>query len=106
MTTLQKITQAIKNLTPTAEWVLRGDQYEGIEWHSTDIEIPTKEAIETEIARIEQEHINTEYQRLRQYPSLGDQLDMLWHELNTSGNLSTSGTWFQTIQEVKNNNPK
>ena len=54
------------------------------------------------------EHYATQYQRDRQqiYPSLGNQLDMLWHELNQSGSLSTSGEWFQTIQQVKDSHPK
>jgi hypothetical protein len=55
-----------------------------------------------------QEWNNTQYQRDRQqiYPSLGNQLDMLWHELNTSGSISVDGSWFQSIQEVKQQYPK
>ena len=54
------------------------------------------------------EHYSTQYQRDRQqiYPSLGNQLDMLWHELNTSGSLTSNGEWFNKIKEVKENNPK
>ena len=54
------------------------------------------------------EHYATQYQRDRQqiYPSLGNQLDMLWHELNTSGSISTDGNWFQSIQQVKQQFPK
>lgn len=55
-----------------------------------------------------QQVYDTQYQRDRehQYPKLGTQLDMLWHELNTSGSLSTNGEWFNSIKEVKENNPK
>jgi len=51
---------------------------------------------------------NTQYQRDRKeiYPSLGNQLDMLWHELNVSGSLTSNGNWFQSIQEVKQQYPK
>jgi hypothetical protein len=54
------------------------------------------------------EHYATQYQRDRQqiYPSLGNQLDMLWHELNVSGSLTSNGEWFNKIKEVKENNPK
>lgn len=45
-------------------------------------------------------------QRQINYPDLGEQLDMLWHELNNSGSLSTSGEWFQTINSVKSQYPK
>lgn len=55
-----------------------------------------------------QEWNDTQYQRDRQqnYPSIGNQLDMLWHELNTSGSMSTDGSWFQSIQQVKQQYPK
>lgn len=46
------------------------------------------------------------YRRMNEYPQIGAQLDMLWHELNQSGSLSTSGEWFQTIQQVKDSHPK
>ena len=41
-----------------------------------------------------------------QYPIIANQLDMLWHELNASGSLTTNGEWFNKIKEVKDNNPK
>jgi hypothetical protein len=44
--------------------------------------------------------------RTHNYPTIGNQLDMLWHELNTSGSISTDGNWFQSIQEVKQQYPK
>lgn len=44
--------------------------------------------------------------RMHTYPSIGNQLDMLWHELNTSGSISTDGSWFQSIQQVKQQFPK
>ena len=40
------------------------------------------------------------------YPSFGEQFDMLYHELATSGSLSVSGSWFQTINNVKQTYPK
>lgn len=44
--------------------------------------------------------------RMNSYPQIGQQLDMLWHELNNSGSLSTDGEWFQSIQEIKTQFPK
>jgi hypothetical protein len=40
------------------------------------------------------------------YPAIGEQFDMLYHELNTSGSLSVSGSWFQSIKNVKDSYPK
>lgn len=47
-----------------------------------------------------------DFSRMNNYPTIGNQLDMLWHELNNSGSLSVNGEWFNTIKEVKENNPK
>jgi hypothetical protein len=46
------------------------------------------------------------FSRMNNYPTIGNQLDMLWHELNQSGSLSTNGEWFQSIQSVKDEFPK
>jgi len=61
--------QALLNLRPGAEWVLRGDE---LEWLDRDQAEPTKAEIETEIARLQAEYEFTAYQRYRQpeYPSL------------------------------------
>jgi len=45
-------------------------------------------------------------QRQRAYPSNGDQMDMIWKELQATGTLSTDGEWYQSILTVKNSIPK
>ena len=40
------------------------------------------------------------------YPTVTDQLDMLFHEMTASGSLTTSGSWYQTIKSIKEANPK
>ena len=47
-----------------------------------------------------------DYRVVRKYPNITDQLDMLWHEVNTNGTLSDGGDWFNTIKEIKDNHPK
>lgn len=44
--------------------------------------------------------------RVSRYPQVVDQLDMLWHELNTSGSISTNGAWFNAIKDIKEEFPK
>ena len=46
------IAEALGQLCPGAQWVLRGDTYEGLEWFSTDIQQPTLEEIETKRAEL------------------------------------------------------
>lgn len=71
------IPQALQNLAPEAQWVLRGDGHEGLEWLSTDITRPTEEEIDNEIARLQAEWDSVEYSRLRakEYPDFKDYLD-------------------------------
>jgi len=44
--------------------------------------------------------------RKKSYPSLGDQLDMLYHELTSNGSISTNGEWYQAIMSIKETYPK
>jgi hypothetical protein len=45
-------------------------------------------------------------QRMRAYPPMGDQMDMLFKEIAATGSISTNGEWFKSIQFVKTNVPK
>lgn len=44
--------------------------------------------------------------RMHNYPLVTNQLDMLWHELNQSGSVSTNGEWFNQIKSIKEEFPK
>ena len=45
-------------------------------------------------------------QRMRAYPPMGDQMDMLFKEIRDTGTISTDGAWFKSIQVVKDTVPK
>ena len=45
------------------------------------------------------------YKSLRQYPSLGDQLDMLWHAID-NGTLNKTSDFYTAIKAVKDAHPK
>jgi len=95
------ITQALINLRPGSSWELNGDTYEGIVWREENTTtIPSKEEIQVEILRLQNEYINNEYQRLRQreYPSFADQFDLLYH--------GGYDAWKAVIDDVKNKYPK
>jgi hypothetical protein len=61
---------------------------------------PVDEELELEFQR-------TEYQRLRapEYPSIADQLDMIWHGID-AGTLDTSSTFYNKLKEIKDKYPK
>ena len=91
---------ALQSLRPMAQWVLRGDD---LEWLDTEQTQPTEAEITAEVARLQAEYDNNEYQRQRAtaYPSIQEQLDMqYWDGVN--------GTtiWADTVASVKSENPK
>ena len=45
-------------------------------------------------------------QRMRAYPGVGEQLDLLFKEVRDTGTISTDGAWFKSIQAVKDAVPK
>ena len=68
---------AIQSLRPAAQWVLRGDSYDGLEWLDETQTKPTEAEVLAEVARLEAEWNATEYQRLRaaEYPPIATYLD-------------------------------
>jgi len=91
-------TDALQSLRPSAEWVLRGDE---LEWLDTEQTQPTEQEITDEIARLQADYDAKQYQRDRQYPSIGEQLDMqYWDAVNGTT------TWKDAIAQVKADNPK
>jgi hypothetical protein len=45
-------------------------------------------------------------QRMRAYPGIGDQLDMLHKEIANTGTISSDGAWFKSIVAAKEATPK
>jgi len=88
---------AIVSLRPGAEWVLRGEE---LEWLDQNQSQPSDAEIQAEFARLEADYAAKEYQRQRaaEYPSIVDQLDLLYH-----GGMDV---WKSAIQAVKDKYPK
>lgn len=70
---------ALVSLRPGAQWVFRGDTYDGIEWLDESQELPTEEELTAEVERLRAEYDAAEYRRLRalEYPDFRDYLDGL-----------------------------
>lgn len=96
------IDKAIKRLCPQAQFVIDNNDYTTIRWIVEPESIPTLEEIETEIESITIEQQNTQYKFLRkaEYPSIGDQLDALFHAGVFPEEMAAK------IQEIKNKYPK
>lgn len=97
------IPSALLSLRPNSQWTLSGDNYEGLNWLDQNTIPPTKEEVEAEIARLQAEYDALEYQRQRaeSYPSIKEQLDMIyWDQINGTN------TWAEAIANVKSQFPK
>ena len=94
------ITNALQSLRPSAEWVLRGNEYAGLEWLDTTQTQPTEAEVAAEVSRLEAEYAANEYQRQRaaEYPSFADQFDLLYH--------GGYDAWKAAIDAVKTKFPK
>lgn len=98
---IPQISSVLSILRPNSSWVVCGEElYENIIWQDEFQTKPTKEEVEAEILKLQKEWEDTEYQRLRQtkYPSIKDQLDMLYH-----GGLEA---WKEEINKIKEMYPK
>ncbi len=62
---------------------------------------PSESEIDAELKRLQDDYDAKQYQRDRQYPSIGDQLDMqYWDQVNSTT------TWKDAIAKVKADHPK
>jgi hypothetical protein len=98
----QFLADAILSLSPTTtEFTIDGDKYSDINFISECA--LTKKQIEDEAKRLEEEWTANEYARNRAdaYPSIGDQLDMQYHD-----QLNGTTTWKDAVAKVKADNPK
>ena len=93
--------EAIHSLAPNCQFSIFNLDYSTLVWNDeNELPPPTEKEIETEIKRFQAEYENKQYQRDRaiEYPSIQDQLDVLYHQ-------GYDG-WKAEIDKVKNKYPK
>ena len=96
------IEKAILKINPTAEFSINADDINQITWHNGTTPI-AKELILEKLIEVKAEAKFNEYKRHREknYPSLYDQLDMIyWDKINGTNN------WQDAINAVKAKYPK
>ena len=100
------IIEAILKINPNAEVTVRGEDINTIEWHNGTTPIP-KADIEAKMVELQAEYDANQYQRDRVYPSIGDQLDMLWHSIDQNPKLKSEYfEFYEAIKAVKVKHPK
>ena len=100
------IIEAIISINPNAEVSVNEENYETIQWHNGTTPI-SKSDIEAKMVEVQADYDAKQYQRDRVYPSIGDQLDMLWHSIDQDPALKSKYfSFYEAIKSVKVKNPK
>jgi hypothetical protein len=97
------ISQALEKLRPGSSWEVIGDDvYDNINWKDTVQSKPTRQEVEDKVAELIQARMNTQYRRdrIKEYPSIGDQLDALWKGGDAAAEMLAK------VQAVKDKYPK
>ena len=101
-----KLIKAILKINPNAEVSVSGNDINNIQWHNGTTPIP-KADIEAKMVEVQAEYDANQYQRDRVYPSIGDQLDMLWHSIDQNPKLKSEYfEFYEAIKAVKVKHPK
>ena len=100
------IIEAILKINPNAEVSVDGEDINKITWHDGTTPIPVAD-IEAKMVEVQADYDAKQYQRDRVYPSIGDQLDMLWHSIDQDPALKSKYfSFYEAIKSVKVKNPK
>ena len=100
------IEKAILLINPNAKFSVNADDINQITWENGTTPIP-KADIEAKMVELQAEYDAKQYQRDRVYPSIGDQLDMLWHSIDQDPALKSKYfSFYEAIKSVKVKNPK
>lgn len=98
--------RAINNLRPGAQWVIRGNDYDGLVWEDETQTKPTKEEFEAELQRMYDEFNASKYKRDRefQYPDIRELADAIYWQ--SQGDNSKMEVYLAKVEAVKQQYPK
>ena len=102
------IEKTILKINPNASFSVNADDINQITWHNGTTPIP-KADIEAKMVEVQAEYDANQYQRDRAiaYPSIGDQLDMIWHTIDKDDELQHKFyDFYQTVKKTKVKFPK
>jgi len=94
--------ESILKINPQAQFSINANDINQITWLNGTTPIPANEILAKQrILKLEYEGAKYQRDRAKQYPSIADQLDMLyWDKTNGTDN------WQQAIKRIKQKNPK
>ncbi len=97
------LTHALISLRPNSEWVMRGNNYEDLEWKSYEEDKPTEEELLQEVDRLQELWNMSQYKRDRAaaYPDFKEYLDGI-----VKGDQNQIQEYINSCLEVKEKYPK
>ena len=95
---------AIYKAYPNASRIFDAEGVFDIDDNKIELDQAKIDAARVELDKLKYRTDRTEDGTTR-YPNFGDQLDMLWHDIDT-GKLDKTGTFYDAIKKVKDANPK
>jgi len=103
---MSNVIKAILKINPNAEVSVSNNDIDTIVWENGTTPI-SKSDIEAKMVEVQADYDAKQYQRDRIYPSIGDQLDMLWHSIDQNPTLKSQYfAFYEAIKSVKVKNPK
>lgn len=102
------ISKALRSLYPNSQYTIENEDINKIYWISNPPQtLASIEELHAEVARLEALELSNAYQYTRktEYPPIADQLDMLWHAID-SGSLDKNSDFYKSLKAVKDANPK
>ena len=104
MTKHDQLVNALRKLHPNADWAVHGEE---LKWRDKTIEQPSQSELETAMAEAVEDEKKLEYRhsRYKEYPRIGEQLDMLFHAID-AGALDKTSAFYTTLKSVKDKYPK
>ena len=96
------IPDALQSLCPGAEWVLRGEEYAGLEWLDTKQAKPTEAEINAEVAKLQAELPNklAKENRAKAYAAEADSLFF-----KAQRGEATQQEWLDKVAEIQQRYP-
>lgn len=100
---------SIKHIYPNAKFSVNNNDYKQILWLSNDLEKPSLNEISLAWDELQEKRNKDAYisARRSEYPPIGDQLDVIWKELEVNKSLTQDSiNMLEKINNVKKKHPK
>lgn len=100
-------TDAILALRPEATFNIYNNDYSTLKWYDQVQNAPTEEEVSAKYLELQaiEDASMYKYQRQTDYPSIGDQLDMLWHAMDADVTKRIE-PFYSSIKNIKDRYPK